>query len=108
MTAVQELTRAAYQARVLALLEAIASAMPGVGFLLGGAIAAIFAPRASFAVAGAGVLAVALLAVVALRRADWTVELEPAAPEVKPGRLIPPPASSVAHDEPSRTALTDR
>ncbi len=108
VTAVQELTRAAYQARVLALLEAIASAMPGVGFLLGGAIAAIFAPRASFAVAGAGVLAVALLAVVALRRADWTVELEQAAPEVKPGRLIPPPASSVAHDEPSRTALTDR
>ena len=29
MTAVQELTRAAYQARVLALLEALASAMPG-------------------------------------------------------------------------------
>ena len=55
VTAVQELTRATYQARVLALLEALASAMPGVGFLLGGAIAAIFEPRASYAVAGAGV-----------------------------------------------------
>ena len=46
VTAVQELTRAAYQARVLSLLEALASAMPGIGFLLGGAIAAIFEPRA--------------------------------------------------------------
>ena len=42
VTAVQEMTRAAYQARVLSLLEALASAMPGVGFLLGGAIAATF------------------------------------------------------------------
>ena len=58
VTAVQELTSAAYQARVLALLEALASAMPGAGFLLGGAIAALFEPRVSYAVAGAGVLVV--------------------------------------------------
>jgi MFS family permease len=76
VTAVQELTRATYQARVLALLEALASAMPGVGFLLGGAITAIFDPRASYAVAGAGVLAVLALAAGLLRRAEWTVELE--------------------------------
>ncbi len=108
VTAVQELTRAAYQGRVMALLEAIASAMPGIGFLLGGAIAAIFAPRASFAVAGAGVLAVALVAVVALRRAEWTVELEQPAPsEVYRGRLLPPPARPVARDDSSRTLLTD-
>ena len=56
VTAVQELTRAAFQARVLSLLEALASAMPGIGFLLGGAIAAIFEPRLAYAVAGAGVL----------------------------------------------------
>jgi predicted MFS family arabinose efflux permease len=108
VTAVQELTRAAYQARVMALLEAIASAMPGIGFLLGGAIASIFAPRASFAVAGAGVLAVVLIGVVALRRADWTVELEQPASEVYRGRLLPPPARPVAGDDPSRTLLTDR
>jgi MFS family permease len=106
VTAVQELTRASYQARVLALLEAIASAMPGVGFLLGGAIAAIFTPRASFAVAGAGVLAVTLVAVVILRRADWTVELEQRATEVEHGRLLPPPASSVAREDPPGTVLT--
>ncbi|MGH2952414.1 MAG: MFS transporter [Solirubrobacterales bacterium] len=76
VTAVQELTRATYQARVLALLEALASAMPGIGFLLGGAITAALDPRASYAVAGAGVLVVLLLAVTVLRRTDWTPELE--------------------------------
>jgi hypothetical protein len=71
VTAVQELTRASYQARVLALLEALASAMPGVGFLLGGAIAAIASPRASFAVAGFGVMAVLVCAVAVLRGVRW-------------------------------------
>jgi MFS family permease len=70
VTAVQELTPEAFQARILALLEAIASAMPGIGFLLGGAIAALLEPRAAFAVAGAGVLAVLVLAALSLRRVD--------------------------------------
>src|ERR671918_314499 len=81
VTAVQELTRATYQARVLALLEALASAMPGVGFLFGGAITAIFDPRASYAVAGAGVLAVLAVAAGLLRRAEWTPELEQGSPD---------------------------
>ncbi|MDX6582314.1 MAG: hypothetical protein QOI10_1498 [Solirubrobacterales bacterium] len=76
VTAVQELTRAAYQARVLALLEALASAMPGIGFLLGGAITAIFDPRLSYAVAGAGVLCVLAYAAASLRHVDWAPELE--------------------------------
>ena len=84
VTAVQELTRATYQARVLAMLEALASAMPGVGFLCGGAIAAIFNPRASYAVAGAGVLAVLALAVGLLRRAEWIPELEQGLPAASP------------------------
>jgi MFS family permease len=98
VTAVQELTRAAYQARVLALLEALASAMPGVGFLLGGAIAAIFDPRASYAVAGAGVLVVLAGAALVMRRVDWT-------PELAQGKLQNG-ASSVAEGGSSRTALT--
>ena len=76
VTAVQELTRAAYQARVLALLEALASAMPGAGFLLGGAIAALFEPRLSYAVAGVGVIAVLAIAAITLRRAEWAPQLE--------------------------------
>jgi MFS family permease len=102
VTAVQELTRAAFQARVLSLLEALASAMPGVGFLLGGAIAAIFTPRLAYAVAGAGVLVVLAIAVVMLRRVAWSPELEQGEPQdgVQPG------ASSVAEAGTSRTALT--
>jgi MFS family permease len=71
MTAVQQLTQAAYQARVISLLEALAKAMPGVGFLLGGALTAIFTPRVSYAVAGAGVIAVLAAAAFALSRAGW-------------------------------------
>ena len=67
ITAIQELTADAYQARVLGLLESLASGLSGIGFLLGGAIAAIVSPRASFAVAGAGVLVVLGCAVLALR-----------------------------------------
>jgi hypothetical protein len=71
MTAVQAVTASAYQARVVAMLEAIASAMPGLGFLVGGAVATLADPRAAFAVAGAGVLVVLLGAVVLLRNTDW-------------------------------------
>ena len=102
VTAVQELTRAGYQARVLSLLEALASAMPGIGFLLGGAIAAIFAPRLAYAVAGAGVLCVLVIAGAMLRRADWSPELEQGG--LQDG--LQPGASSVAEAGTSRTALT--
>lgn len=71
ITAVQGLTASAYQARVIGLLESLASGLSGVGFIVGGAIAAIFSPRTSFAVAGVGVLVVLALAVVALRSVRW-------------------------------------
>ena len=72
MSTVQGLTNERFQARVSGLLESIAVAMPGLGFVLGGVITAFFDPRAGFAVAGLGVLAVVLLAVPLLRGADWT------------------------------------
>ncbi len=71
ITAVQALTAPAYQARVIGLLEALSSGMSGIGFVLGGAIAALASPRAGFAVAGIGVLAVLAAAVVALRDTRW-------------------------------------
>ena len=98
VTAVQELTRAAYQARVLALLEALASAMPGAGFLLGGAIAALFEPRLSYAVAGVGVIVVVAIAAITLRRTEWAPQLEQGAANGN--------ASSVADADPSSTVLT--
>ena len=72
VTAIQAFTANAYQARVVAMLEAVASAMPGVGFVLGGAIAATLDPRASYAVAGAGVVIVLIAAIWFLRGADWS------------------------------------
>ena len=76
VTAIQELTRSAYQARVIAFLESVASAMPGIGFVIGGAVAALANPRASYAVAGAGVLIVLGIGIALLRGSDWRPELE--------------------------------
>src|SRR3954470_13079547 len=47
---------------------------PGLGFLLGGAITAIFNPRVSFAIAGAGVLGVLAVSSILLGRAGWRGE----------------------------------
>ena len=70
VTEVQALTERVYQARVVALLESAGSAMPGVGFLLGGLIAASATPRASYAVAGAGVLVVLAATVAWSQRSE--------------------------------------
>jgi MFS family permease len=71
MSAVQELTAADYQARVAGLFAAIERAMPGVGFLLGGVIAELVSPRASFLTAGIGVVVVVTLAAPLLARSRW-------------------------------------
>jgi MFS family permease len=60
MTALQEATPTDYQARIVGLLESLAAAMPGVGYLLGGALVAIGSPRTAYAVAGGGVLVLVL------------------------------------------------
>ena len=73
VTAVQGLTAGAYQARVVGLLESLASGMSGLGFLAGGVIAALLSPRASYVAAGLGVLAVLSVAAVML----WDTRLEP-------------------------------
>jgi MFS family permease len=71
VTAVQGLTAGAYQARVIGLLESLASGLSGAGFLLGGVIAAVLTPRASYVVAGVGVLVVLAAAVLLLRGVQW-------------------------------------
>ena len=69
ITAVQGLTAAGFQARVVSMLESLANIASGAGFLLGGAIGALLSPRAAFAVAGGGVLVVLAGAAFLLR--DW-------------------------------------
>jgi MFS family permease len=64
-TAIQETVSQRFQMRVMSFYEALSTAAPGVGYLLGGALGAAFGGRAAFAVAGCGVLAVVLLVAAA-------------------------------------------
>lgn len=61
ISAVQELTAESMQARVMSVLESIGAAMPGIGFAVGGVIAAASSPRMTFLVAGAGVIAIVVV-----------------------------------------------
>jgi MFS family permease len=61
ISAVQELTAESMQARVMSVLESIGAAMPGIGFALGGLVAALLSPRMTFLVAGVGVLAIVVV-----------------------------------------------
>jgi Transmembrane secretion effector len=70
VTSLQELTPSDYQARIVGLLESIGAAMPGVGFLIGGALVAIGSPRTAYAVAGTGVLLLVLAALIVRPRLD--------------------------------------
>jgi len=65
-TAVHQLVEEHFRLRVSAMLESMASLAPGVGIVLGGALTALFSPRAAYLAAGAGL--VALIAVAALTR----------------------------------------
>jgi hypothetical protein len=67
-----------HQACVNALYETIGSVAPGLGFAVGGALAALASPRAVYLVAGLGALAVVAAATAALRTADWSPPLVPA------------------------------
>lgn len=73
VSAVQELTIRSMQARVLGTLESVASATPGIGYLLGGLIASGWSPRATFLVAGVGVIAIVIASAVLLGR-NWPPE----------------------------------
>lgn len=61
VTALQAATPAAYQARISGLLESVAAAAPGIGFVLGGVLTAAASPRLAYAVAGAAVLVLVAL-----------------------------------------------
>lgn len=61
ISAVQELTAETMQARVMSVLESIGAAMPGVGFAVGGLIAALVSPRATFFIAGSGVIGIVVV-----------------------------------------------
>jgi MFS family permease len=70
ISAVQELTAERVQARVMSVLESIGAAMPGVGFALGGVIAALVSPRMTFLVAGSGVVGIVVV-MAPILGANW-------------------------------------
>jgi MFS family permease len=76
ISSVQELTAARMQARVVSVLESIASAAPGIGFVLGGLIAATVDTRTAFLVAGIGAIATALVAAPFLGT-QWPLRSQP-------------------------------
>jgi MFS family permease len=61
LTALQERTPPALQARVGGLMESVGAAVPGFGYLMGGVLVTALSPRAAFVVAGVGVLLLAPL-----------------------------------------------
>jgi len=70
ISAVQELTAESMQARVMSVLESIGAAMPGVGFAVGGVIAALVSPRMTFLAAGSGVIAIVVV-MAQILGANW-------------------------------------
>ena len=85
ITSVQEETVQQLQGRVMGVLESVASFCLGVGFALGGALAAVFNPRVTFITAGVA----AVLAALAFAR-------------LAAGRRATPPRHIPAGAEPSR------
>lgn len=67
VTAVQERTPATLQARAMALVESLGAAVPGIGFTLGGALAAMASARVAYCVAGGAILAIVAVAVLVAR-----------------------------------------
>jgi predicted MFS family arabinose efflux permease len=82
VSAVQELTASNMQARVTSVLESAGAAMPGAGFLLGGAIAAELSPRVTFFVAAGGIFAIVATFAPLLGR-NWGA----GGAEVRPGEV---------------------
>ena len=68
LTALQAATAPERQAVVMSLFEVLGTVMPGFGFALGGVIASVWSPRTAYAVAGAGVLVLVAIGVIAVRR----------------------------------------
>ena len=67
MTMLQEATAENMQARVVGYLESIGAAVPGLGFLVGGLLTSLTSPPTAYAVAGAGVMVLLLVAAVVMR-----------------------------------------
>lgn len=82
MTLVQERTAIDLQARIVALLESINALAPGLSYIAGGALTALIAAPAAYAVAGGGVMLMVAVGTLALaaqtRRSQKAATVPPA------------------------------
>jgi MFS family permease len=85
ISAVQELTAEAMQARVMSVLEAIGAAMPGIGFAVGGVIATLGSPRLAFFIAGSGVIAIVVV-MAPILGATWLEQKRTSGPTALDGQ----------------------
>jgi MFS family permease len=80
VTGIQQAIPPSSQSTVMSLLEGINQLMPGLGYVLGGAVTALSSPRIAYAAAGAGVALVLVVQIL-----GQTVELD--SRPVEPDRL---------------------
>jgi MFS family permease len=78
LTAIQEAVETAYVTRVSGLIESLGAAVPGIGFILGGALTALASPRTAYAVSGIAIAVVVLVAATAWRSLCPTPDGAPA------------------------------
>jgi predicted MFS family arabinose efflux permease len=95
-TALQEAVQPQWMALIMSLNESIFQAMTGIGFALGGALAALAGPRAALAVGGAGSLAVIVLAWLLLAPGPAARRPSQAAPSAPESAACSPPAEPAA------------
>lgn len=88
VSSVQELTASAMQARVMSVLESSGAAMPGIGIALGGLVGELASPRATFFVAGIGVLAIVAVS-TPLIGTKWAERREKTGPETLDAEEVP-------------------
>src|SRR5437660_1437005 len=79
-TTLQEAVRPDWMALMMSLTESIIQGLPGVGILIGGALAAIAGPRAALALGAVGSVATGLAVWLGLRRSAPEPEPEPVQP----------------------------
>jgi predicted MFS family arabinose efflux permease len=104
-TALQERTEERWMAIVVSLNESVAQATPGLGILLGGAIAALTDPRIALAVAAAGSLAFTVAAWLTLSPAALGPPIQSAAaPAAHPSAAVAANGAQ-QHSAPSRETL---
>jgi MFS family permease len=102
MTALQEQTARDFQARISGFMESLGSGMPGLGYLLGGAIVALSSPRVAYAAAGAGLLLIVLAALPLRSRLEipTPTEFEGPAAALSLREPLPGRPEAASHSEP--------